>query len=124
MRDIGPCLNPFEASLLIAGLETLSVRIGRISSNALKLASWLDGSNVENIDWVQYPGKSLINMIYKGIRLIVQALPTVSTAILSQKYLKRGAGGVLSFKVLDSRRLDLNKLEVVSAGHMYAHLRF
>jgi O-acetylhomoserine/O-acetylserine sulfhydrylase-like pyridoxal-dependent enzyme len=63
MRDIGPCLNPFEASLLIAGLETLSVRIERISSNALKLASWLEGSKVENIEWVHYPRKSLISMI-------------------------------------------------------------
>lgn len=42
MRDTGPCLNPFEAFRLLSGLETLSVRLERNSSNALQLAMWLE----------------------------------------------------------------------------------
>jgi O-acetylhomoserine/O-acetylserine sulfhydrylase len=54
MRDIGPCLNPFEAFQLLAGLETLSVRLERISSNALSLVTWLEEN--EKVGDVQYPG--------------------------------------------------------------------
>jgi O-acetylhomoserine/O-acetylserine sulfhydrylase len=54
MRDIGPCLNPFEAFQLLAGIETLSVRLERNSSNAAKLATWLESN--ERIGEVQYPG--------------------------------------------------------------------
>lgn len=42
MRDTGPCLNPFEAFQLLSGLETISVRIERNSSNAIELAIWLE----------------------------------------------------------------------------------
>jgi O-acetylhomoserine/O-acetylserine sulfhydrylase len=42
MRDIGPCMNPMEASLLLAGVETLAVRVERMSNNALELAKFLD----------------------------------------------------------------------------------
>jgi O-acetylhomoserine/O-acetylserine sulfhydrylase len=54
LRDIGPCLNPFTAADLIAGLETLVIRIQRHSSNALALAKWLVGQ--DNVEWVSYPG--------------------------------------------------------------------
>jgi O-acetylhomoserine/O-acetylserine sulfhydrylase len=54
MRDAGPCLNPFEAFQLLSGLETLSVRIERNSSNALQLASWMEDH--EKIGSVGHPG--------------------------------------------------------------------
>jgi O-acetylhomoserine/O-acetylserine sulfhydrylase len=54
MRDIGPCLNPFEAFQLLAGIETLSVRVERNSSNAAKLATWLESN--EKVGEVRYPG--------------------------------------------------------------------
>ena len=41
LRDIGPCLNPYEASMLLVGLETLSVRMEKISENASKMAVFL-----------------------------------------------------------------------------------
>ena len=40
LRDLGPCLNPFGAFLLLQGLETLSLRGQRHSENALALAKW------------------------------------------------------------------------------------
>ncbi|EGV60884.1 Homocysteine/cysteine synthase [Yamadazyma tenuis] len=44
LRDVGPSLNPFGAFLLLQGLETLSLRVERESSNALKLAQWFEKS--------------------------------------------------------------------------------
>ncbi|WP_320674548.1 O-acetylhomoserine aminocarboxypropyltransferase/cysteine synthase [Prochlorococcus sp. MIT 1341] len=56
LRDWGPALSPFNAFLLLQGLETLSLRIERHASNAMELAKWLDAHpNVENVN---YPGLS------------------------------------------------------------------
>jgi len=41
LRDIGPCMNPFAAFLLLQGLETLSLRGERHSKNALELAKYV-----------------------------------------------------------------------------------
>lgn len=57
LRDVGPCVNPFEAFQVIAGLETLSVRVERASTNALKFATWLQDHN--RVKKVQYPGMEL-----------------------------------------------------------------
>ena len=54
LRDLGPCLSPFNAFLLLQGLETLSLRVERHCSNALKLAQWLQDN--PKVDWVWYPG--------------------------------------------------------------------
>ncbi|CZR65448.1 related to cystathionine beta-lyases/cystathionine gamma-synthases [Phialocephala subalpina] len=100
MRDTGPCLNPFEAFQLIAGLETLSVRLERISSNSLKLAEWLRDN--ERVVAVRYPG-----------------LSKHATFRLNTKYLKRGYGGLLSVSLAGSpdilQRLP-GKLKLVSLG--------
>jgi len=54
LRDLGPCLNPFAAFLLLQGLETLSLRGQRHSDNALALAQWLDKHT--KVSWVSYLG--------------------------------------------------------------------
>lgn len=80
LRDYGPALSPFNAFLLLQGLETLSLRLDRTVQNAFELAQWLEKHpKVEN---VQYPG-----------------LPSNPYHAVAKKYLKRGFGGVLSFKV-------------------------
>jgi O-acetylhomoserine/O-acetylserine sulfhydrylase-like pyridoxal-dependent enzyme len=58
MRDTGPCLNPFEAFQVLAGLETLSVRLERNSNNAVALALWLEEH--AKIGEVRYPGLSTL----------------------------------------------------------------
>lgn len=55
LRDMGPCLNPFEAFQLLAGLETLSVRVEKNSSKAASLAAWFESNPY--IKELQYPGK-------------------------------------------------------------------
>ncbi|KAG5727448.1 O-acetylhomoserine (thiol)-lyase [Termitomyces sp. T112] len=54
LRDIGPCLNPFGAFLLLQGLETLSLRGERHSTNGFALAKWLEKH--PHVAWVSYPG--------------------------------------------------------------------
>jgi len=78
LRDLGPSISPFNSFLLIQGLETLSLRMERHIQNTLALAQWL--SEQTCIEKVNYPG-----------------LPDSPHFKLAQKYLPRGAGGVLSF---------------------------
>ncbi len=80
LRDYGNAMSPFNAFLLLQGLETLSLRMDRITSNALELATWLQKQNwVENVN---YPG-----------------LESSAYNKLAKKYLKKGFGGVLTFKI-------------------------
>lgn len=80
LRDYGSSLSPFNAFLLLQGLETLSLRLERIAENSLALAQWLEKQTF--VEWVNYPG--LDSSPYKS---------------LAHKYLKRGFGGVLTFKI-------------------------
>lgn len=80
LRDYGSALSPFNAFALIQGLETLSLRLDRITQNALEIAQWLEKH--PQVEYVNYPG--LISSAYYK---------------LAVKYLKRGFGGVLSFKI-------------------------
>lgn len=80
LRDHGPCISPFNAFLLLQGLETLSLRVERHCQNALALAQWLQQHPF--VEYVNYPG-----------------LTTSPYHELAKKYLKNGFGAVLAFKV-------------------------
>jgi O-acetylhomoserine (thiol)-lyase len=80
LRDYGNALSPFNAFLLLQGLETLSLRVQRHVDNALALAKWLGKQ-----DWVS-------NVNYPGL----ESSPYHQ---LAKKYLKHGFGGVLTFNV-------------------------
>ncbi|MCY6354623.1 O-acetylhomoserine aminocarboxypropyltransferase/cysteine synthase family protein [Clostridium sp. ZS2-4] len=80
LRDMGPCLSPFNGFLTNLGLETLHLRIERHSSNALALAKFLEKH--ENVSWVNYPG-----------------LEGNSNYELVNKYFSKGASGVLTFGI-------------------------
>ncbi|PMD26582.1 O-acetylhomoserine/O-acetylserine sulfhydrylase [Hyaloscypha hepaticicola] len=100
MRDTGPCLNPFEAFQLLAGLETLSVRIERNSSNALELALWLE--HHAKIGEVRYPG-----------------LPSTPLYQVSANYPKVNYGGILYFRVkatAETPAMILDNFKLVSRG--------
>ena len=56
LRDIGPCLSPFNAFMILTGIETLPLRMQRHADNALKVASFL--ADHPAIAWVSYPGLS------------------------------------------------------------------
>lgn len=54
LRDLGPCMSPFNAFQFLQGLETLHLRMERHSTNALKVAQFLKGH--PKVTWVNYPG--------------------------------------------------------------------
>jgi O-acetylhomoserine (thiol)-lyase len=54
LRDLGPCLSPFNSFLFLQGLETLSLRVERHCQNALTVAKWLQQH--PGVSWVSYPG--------------------------------------------------------------------
>ena len=80
LRDFGCTMAPMNAYLTHQGLQTLHLRMERHCENALALAKFLESH--EMVDWVFYPGLES-NPYYE----------------LAQKYLPKGAGGVLSFGV-------------------------
>jgi O-acetylhomoserine (thiol)-lyase len=80
MRTFGPSISPFNAWMLLQGLETLPVRMDKHSANALAVAKFLQGHR--SVSWVSYPG--LESNKYHG---------------LAKKYLPAGASGLLNFGV-------------------------
>ncbi|MEO9337177.1 O-acetylhomoserine aminocarboxypropyltransferase [Mesorhizobium sp. SB112] len=78
LRDFGPAISPFNAFLILTGLETLPLRMQRHSDNALKVAEYL--SKHDKVSWVFYPG-----------------LPSSENNALQKKYSPQGAGAVFTF---------------------------
>ncbi|MDQ1086648.1 O-acetylhomoserine aminocarboxypropyltransferase/cysteine synthase family protein [Siphonobacter sp. SORGH_AS_1065] len=98
LRDWGPSQAPFNSFLLLQGLETLSLRVERTNENALALATWLE--NHPAVEYVNYPG--LASSPYHA---------------LAQKYLTRGFGGVLTFKLKAGKEAAdqlVNSLKLIS----------
>jgi O-acetylhomoserine (thiol)-lyase len=80
LRDLGPALSPFNAFLILQGVETLSLRVQRHCDNALKVAQFLESHPAVN--WVNYPG-----------------LSSHPTHTLAKKYMPRGFGAILGFGI-------------------------
>lgn len=98
LRDWGNTISPMNAWLLIQGLETLSLRVERHVENALAIAEWLEQH--PQVEYVNYPG-----------------LKSSKYHDLAKRYLKKGFGGVLSFKVKGgAEKADklINSLELIS----------
>ncbi|MBN1918958.1 MAG: O-acetylhomoserine aminocarboxypropyltransferase/cysteine synthase [Verrucomicrobia bacterium] len=80
MRDLGPCMSPFNAFLFLQGLETLHLRMPRHCENALAAARWLEKH--PKVSWVNYPG-----------------LPSHACHKNAKKYLPKGQGAIIGFGV-------------------------
>ena len=80
MRTLGPALSPFNAWMLLQGLETLHVRMERHVANAVEVAKFLE--NHARVSWVNYPG--LASSRYHA---------------LAQKYLPKGTGSIMTFGI-------------------------
>ena len=97
LRDLGSCLSPFNAFLFLLGLETLSLRMDKHSSNALKVARFLE--NHDKIAWVNYPG-----------------LKSSDYYELSQKYIPNGQSGLIGFGIkggFDSGKKFIENVELL-----------
>ncbi len=98
LRDLGACLSPFNAFLLLQGIETLGLRMERHSQNALAVAKYLKEHS--KVSWVNYPG-----------------LPDHPTYALAQKYLPKGQSALLGFGIKggrDAGRSFINNLKLFS----------
>ncbi|MCS5489509.1 O-acetylhomoserine aminocarboxypropyltransferase/cysteine synthase family protein [Algoriphagus limi] len=100
LRDFGPSQSPFNAFLLLQGLETLSLRVQRTVDNALALAEWLEKH--PKVRKVNYPG--LASSPYHQ---------------LARKYLRNGFGGVLSFEVEGEKE---KATEFIDSLNLISHL--
>ncbi len=80
LRDMGPCLSPFNAFQFLQGLETLHVRMPRHCENALKVAQFLEAH--PSVEWVNYPG--------------LKSHPDYERAV---QYLPAGQGAILGFGI-------------------------
>ncbi len=112
LRDLGPCQSPFNAFLLLQGLETLSLRVDRQASNALELARWLESQ--PDVSWVSYPG-----------------LESHAWHHRARRYLRNGFGCVLTFGIrggeaagrafIDSLRLASHLANVGDSKSLVIH---
>jgi len=100
LRDLGPCLSPFNAFLLLQGLETLSLRVQRHVDNALALARWLERHPA--VAWVSYAG-----------------LPGHPAHHRARRYLRHGFGAVLTFGIAGGEAAGRRFIESVRlASHL------
>jgi O-acetylhomoserine (thiol)-lyase len=98
LRDTGGCISPFNAFLVLQGIETLGLRMKRHCENASALVEFL--AEHPKVGWVNYPG-----------------LPDHPTHALAARYLSGGFGGMVGFGVkggIESGKRFINGLELVS----------
>ena len=103
MRDIGTCMSPMNAFLTNLGIETLHLRMERTSYNALKIAEFLKQN--ENVEFVKYP-------YLKGDK----------NYELAKKYLKGGAGGMLSLGVKGGREKAEKLIQNLKLSALVTHV--
>lgn len=103
LRDFGSALSPFNAFLILQGVETLPLRMERHSQNALALAEHLQGH--EKVEWVNYPG-----------------LESSHTHELAKKYLKKGFGSLLTFGVKGGLEAGRKFIESVKLASFLANI--
>jgi O-acetylhomoserine (thiol)-lyase len=100
LRDLGPALSPFNAFLILQGIETLPLRMQRHSDSALKVAQFL--STHERVSWVSYAG-----------------LPGDKYRALAERYCPKGAGAVFTFGVKGGYQAGV---KLVSDLKLFSHL--
>jgi O-acetylhomoserine (thiol)-lyase len=100
LRDIGPSLAPFNAFLILTGIETLPLRMARHAENAKTVAEFLVGH--EQVEWVSFPG-----------------LETSPHHAMAKKYMPRGTGAVFVFGVKGGYEMGV---KVVENCELLSHL--
>ena len=98
MRDLGAAISPFNAFLMLQGLETLSLRMERHSQNALAVAQWLEAR--PEVTKVHYAG-----------------LASSPWHARSAQYLPNGNGAIVAFELaggIEAGKTFINNLDLVS----------
>ncbi|MEM7337774.1 MAG: O-acetylhomoserine aminocarboxypropyltransferase/cysteine synthase family protein [Actinomycetota bacterium] len=92
LRDVGACLSPFNAFLLLQGIETLPQRMENHVANTRAVAEWLEAD--ERVSWVNHA--DLANSPYRE---------------LAARYLPNGAGAIFTFGVAGGREVGQRFIE-------------
>jgi len=100
LRDLGPAISPFNAFLILTGIETLPLRMQRHCDNASVVAGWLSGH--DKIAWVNYAG-----------------LPGNKFHALAKRYCPKGAGAVFTFGLKGGYEAGV---KLVSNVKLFSHL--
>ncbi len=98
LRNLGACISPDNAWIILQGIETLSLRMERHCTNAMKIAEFLQGS--PKVAWVRYPG-----------------LKSDSSYSLASSLLKNGYGGMVVFGLKGGKTAGehfINTLKLIS----------
>ena len=103
MRDLGSIPGPQNAFLLNLGLETLALRMERHVENALKVAKYLESSDL--VSWVSYPG--------------LESDPQYEIA---KKYMPKGTCGVVSFGVKGGREAATKFMDSLKLASIVTHV--
>lgn len=102
LRNLGGCMSPDNAWLLLQGVETLSLRMERHCENSLAVAKYLQ--NHPKVSWVRYPG-------LEGDR----------SYKLNQKYMKGKGGGVVVFGIKSEDAAQAGKT-LIDSFKMFSHV--
>ena len=100
LRDLGPSISPFNAFMILTGIETLPLRMQRHADNALAVAKWLEAN--DKVAWVSYAG--LDGNPYNA---------------LGKRYTPNGAGSVFSFGLKGGYQAGV---KLVGAVNLFSHL--
>ncbi len=100
LRDIGACLSPHSAFLLLQGLETLHLRVERHQENAVRVAKFLEAH--EDVAWVNYLG-----------------LPSHASKHLADRYFDNGYGSIIVFGIKGGREAGRTLIDSVQ---LWSHL--
>lgn len=92
IRDLGTCISPMNSFLIMQGLETLSLRMEKLSNTALKVAEFLE--NNPAVTWVNYP-----------------MLKSSKYYDLAQKYMPKGASSIVSFGIKNGKSAGVKFIE-------------
>ncbi|KAL7520083.1 hypothetical protein ACHAWX_004828 [Stephanocyclus meneghinianus] len=102
LRNLGGCLSPDNAWMIIQGIETLSLRVERHCENALKVARHLE--NNPDVAWVRYPG-----------------LPSDPQYEKAQKYLKSTGGPMVVFGIKSSNSKEAGQ-KFIDSLKLFSHV--
>ncbi len=103
LRDTGATLSPFHAFIFLQGLETLSLRVERHISNALKIVDYL--SKHPQVEAVHHP-----------------SLPTEPSHELYKKYLPNGGGSIFTFEIKGDAKTAQDFIDHLSIFSLLANV--
>jgi len=106
LRDLGPCVSPFNSFLFLQGIETLGMRMDRHLGNAITVAQHLESHDM--VEWVKFA-----------------SLPSSPYYRMAQRYTPKGAGAVFSFGVkggYEAGKKLIDKLKIFRTWRIWAML--